>query len=214
MTDILLVLCGAWHDFDAFEAFYSPLAQGAGFNVKTARSTEVLDKKEHASHGLVVMYTCIGDKENNPSGLRLADNQADALESWVAAGGALLAIHAATVASQTSPIFKNLCGAEFVMHPPRFGFTVYPLGQSHPVTDGVGAFCVNDEFYVQSFERGVDVAMVAIDRGIAYPMVWTRRYGKGRVAGIAPGHDMETWQEKAYQRLLLQSASWLTQRPV
>jgi type 1 glutamine amidotransferase len=82
----------------------------------------------------------------------------------------------------------------------------------HPITAGIEAFTVHDEFYIQTHTPDVQVHMVACDRGAAYPMVWSRTEGRGRVAHIAPGHSQEVWDLEPYQRLLLQTIAWLTQR--
>jgi type 1 glutamine amidotransferase len=46
--------------------------------------------------------------------------------------------------------------------------------------------------------------------GVAYPMVWSRTEGNGRVAHIAMGHDVKVWNLQPYQRLMLQAIDWLT----
>jgi type 1 glutamine amidotransferase len=101
-------------------------------------------------------------------------------------------------------------GGVFVDHPPQFAFTVYPLYRLHPITAGIAAFTVHDEFYVQEHEPDVDLHMVALDRGVAYPMVWTRSEGQGRVAHIAMGHDGKVWSLAPYHQLMLQTVDWLT----
>ena len=58
----------------------------------------------------------------------------------------------------------------------------------------------------------VDVHMVAFDRGVAYPMAWSKTVGRGRVAHIAPGHSLEVWDLAPYQQLVLQAIEWLTER--
>jgi type 1 glutamine amidotransferase len=81
--------------------------------------------------------------------------------------------------------------------------------RDHPITDGVEAFTVHDEFYVEMHEPSVDVHMIAIDRGVAYPMVWTKEEGEGRVAHVGIGHDERVWCLRPYQRLMLQAVAWL-----
>ena len=120
-----------------------------------------------------------------------------------------MSLHAATVASQTSPVLHALQGGVFVTHPPQFSFTVYPLYGEHPITTGVTAFAVHDEFYVQAYDPSVEVLAVALDRGVAHPMVWSKQEEKGRVAHIAMGHDLGVWSLEPYQRLVLQAIAWL-----
>ena len=79
---------------------------------------------------------------------------------------------------------------------------------------GIEAFTVHDEFYMETHTSAVQVHMVAFDRGLAYPMVWSKTEGEGRVAHIAPGHSREVWDLKPYQQLLLQTIYWLMEQKI
>ena len=50
--------------------------------------------------------------------------------------------------------------------------------------------------------------MVAIDRGRALPMLWTRSQGAGRVVHVAPGHSDRVWSLCDYRQLMTQSVEW------
>jgi uncharacterized protein len=158
------------------------------------------------------MYTCLSEnkEDGTPATTLFQDLHAEPLARFLAAGGSLLSLHSATVACQTSPLLQKLSGGVFVGHPPAFAFTVYPTYNQHPITQGVTAFSVFDEFYVQRIEPDVTVHMIALDRGVAYPMLWTRSEGKGRVAHIAIGHDARVWNLPPYQQLIRQAVDWLT----
>jgi type 1 glutamine amidotransferase len=209
---ILLVLGGAWHDFDGFATAMTPVLEDAGHAVEATYDLDTLADLDEGRYDLVLMYTCLGvpgEDGAEPPGPTAA--QADSLVKWVRGGGALLAAHATTVLGTLNPQLKALIGGVFVEHPPQFTFTVYPCFRQHPITAGIGAFAVHDEFYYELREESVEVHMVAVDRGIAYPMVWTKTDGKGRVAHIAMGHTLAVWSLEPYQRLMLQAVDWLTE---
>ena len=86
---------------------------------------------------------------------------------------------------------------------------MYPLYGEHPITDRIKAFTVHDEFYMELHESDVRVHMVGLDRGVAYPMLWTRTEGAGHVAHVAMGHDAKVWNLEPYRRLMLQTVDWL-----
>jgi len=170
---------------------------------------------EENRYDLVLSYTCLtlheaGSTDTAPD--RLTGPQIDGLASWVRSGGGLLAAHAATVIGGSEAALGELIGGVFVSHPPPFAFTVYPVFGEHPITAGIEAFTVHDEFYVETHTPAVQVHMVAFDRGVAYPMVWSKSEGRGRVAHIAPGHSQAVWNLKPYQQLFLQALDWLTER--
>jgi type 1 glutamine amidotransferase len=103
----------------------------------------------------------------------------------------------------------RLYGGRFVEHPPMFRFTVFPMRLPHPVTEGIDAFTVYDEFYVQDVYDDCMVLMTAYDRGVCHPMAWVRTEGEGKVACVTPGHDEAAWGVAEVKRLILQALSWV-----
>jgi uncharacterized protein len=83
------------------------------------------------------------------------------------------------------------------------------MARKHAITEGVEAFEIKDEFYIQSVGNDIDVHMVAILQGAAHPMAWTRSEGDGRVVHLAPGHFYEVWENAAFKRLFRQSVAWM-----
>ncbi len=213
---ILILLGGQWHDFDGFANAMQSLLEPHGVQTEATYDLDRLLHLAEDRYDLVLSYTCLSPREegNNPIGPeRLTDAQVEALTNWVRRGGGLLAAHAATVIGESDPALGNLIGGVFVSHPPQFAFSVYPLFEQHPITAGIEAFTVHDEFYIETYTSDVHVHMVALDRGMAYPMAWSKGEGQGRVAHIAPGHSQEVWSLQPYQRLLLQTMDWLMESP-
>jgi len=211
--NVLILLGGLWHDFDGFASAMQALLTPHGFQVEATYDLDRLSNFEEHHYDVVISYTCFSahrEGYNDVSPEELTKNQIDGLTSWVHKGGALLAVHSATVMGKSDPALGELIGGVFVSHPPPFTFTVYPVYGEHPTTMGIEAFTVHDEFYMETHTLDVQVHMVALDRGVAYPMAWSRTEGQGRVAHIAPGHFREVWELKPYQQLLLQTIDWLT----
>jgi type 1 glutamine amidotransferase len=211
--NVLLILGGTWHDFDGFAATMQPVFERAGYTVEATYELEALTRLDQIGCKVVLLYTCLTEQQEDgrPATLKHNDAQVAALVEWVRNGGGLLAAHAATVAGQSSPALRALMGGAFVTHPPAFAFTVYPLYREHPITAGIEAFTVHDELYVQEYNADVEVHAITVDRGVAYPMVWSRSEGRGRVVHVAPGHGPEVWSLKPYQHLMQQALDWLTQ---
>ncbi len=212
---ILILLGGQWHDFDGFAAAMHSLLEPRGVQVEATYDLDSLLHLDEEQYDVVLSYTCLSPRKEgtNPTGPeRLTDAQIDGLAGWVRRGGAFLALHAATVIGESDASLGNLIGGVFVSHPPQFAFTVYPMFEEHPITAGIEAFTVHDEFYVETHMPDVQVHMVAFDRGIAYPMAWSKRESQGRVAHLAPGHSAQVWNLESYQRLLLQTLDWLTEK--
>lgn len=210
---VLLVLGGIYHDFEGFAAWAKPLLAENGYLLEATYDLDMLTRLDGSDYDVVMIYTSLsthreGQDDTHPE--FFSDEQTKALADWVSSGGALLPVHAATVAGRENLRQKRLMGAVFIEHPPQHTFTVYPLLPEHALTAGVGAFSVTDEFYIQEYEPSLDVHMVAIDRGKAYPMVWTKAEGEGRVAYVAMGHDQGVWDLAPYGKLMIQALDWLT----
>jgi type 1 glutamine amidotransferase len=209
----LLLLGGNHHNFDGFAAAFGAYFAQDELDIHPTYDGDTLLRLQEDQVDLVVLYTCFGGSVKNGNLAEdLNPEQIDALARWVSGGGPLLAVHSATVMRESNKEMRRLLGGRFVSHPPQFDFTVYPLFKEHPITHGIGAFAVHDEFYVQSYDDGVEIHMAAFDRGIAYPMVWTRSEGRGQVAYLAPGHSERVWDLSAYRQLVRQAVAWLSQK--
>ena len=212
---ILILLGGLWHDFDDFASAMQSFLEPHGFQVEATYNLDSLSHLDENRYDVVLSYTCLSphrEAYNDTSPEGLTNAQIAGLSNWIHNGGALLALHAATVIGESDPALGELIGGVFVSHPPPFTFTVYPVFGEHPITAGIEAFTVHDEFYLETHMPDVDVHMVAFDRGVAYPMAWSKTVGRGRVAHIAPGHSLEVWDLAPYQQLVLQAIEWLTER--
>ena len=210
---ILIILGGIYHDFEGFTAAMKPVLETGGYTVEATYDLDKLTTLRESTYDLVLSYTSLsrhreGQGDTHPEAL--TPEQTAGLAHWVRTGGALLTVHCGTVTGRDNPAFKALAGGVFVKHPPQFSFMVYPLYREHPITEGIEAFSVKDEFYIQDYEEGLDVHMVAVHEGRAYPMVWSKQECSGRVAHIAMGHSEAVWSLAPYQRLMRQTVDWLT----
>jgi type 1 glutamine amidotransferase len=212
---VLILLGGTWHDFDGFAANMRPMLEGAGCIVESTYDLNRLTELDQSGVDLIISYTSLGQHREgyNDTGPEImTTEQIRGLLGWVRAGGGLLAAHCATVLGESDPEMGELMGGVFVSHPPQFSFPVYPIAAEHPITAGIEAFSVHDEFYIEQLVAPVDIHMTAIDRGAAYPMVWSKSEGQGRVAHIAMGHSELVWNLPSYRQLMLQALDWVAQK--
>ncbi len=212
MANILLVLGGQWHDFDGFATAMQPILVENGHRLDVTYDFDTLSHINETTYDLLISYTCLTEApegRTTESPTRFSDSQIKALMQWVQNGGGLLAVHSATVAGSSSPGLEELLGGAFVSHPEQLIYSVVPLSAPHPITSGIEAFEVCDELYIERYDSSDMIHMVAIYEDIAYPLVWSRLEGQGRVAHIAPGHSSQTWENNTYQRLMLQAIRWL-----
>lgn len=203
----ICVLGGVYHPFEEAESFFGQRLPSVDCTVRCTWDPNVLGAISMEDTDLVILYTCYGDYD-------LPEMAAENLAAFVAAGGGLLALHGATSSFRSSRAYHALIGATFVEHGPRHNFTVMPMQWSHPVTQDVGAFTVNDELYVQEYDfgGGMEIHMVAAYLNRIQPMVWTRVYGEGRICYIAMGHDRAVWEHPQIWQLTRNAIAWCASR--
>lgn len=164
---------------------------------------------------------------NNATGPALTEDQQQAFEAYILAGGGYLGIHAAGDGSHKSWLWyaNEVIRSQFTMHPmwPQIQMaTLYVEQPQHPVVQDLPTqWQLEDEWY--SFQASVrgsgsDV-LLGIDEnsydpniwpmGDDHPLVWAHSVGEGRVLYSALGHLPAVYNDKRYQALLLQGIHWV-----
>ncbi|MDR2599091.1 MAG: ThuA domain-containing protein [Oscillospiraceae bacterium] len=150
----------------------------------------------------------------------------EAFVNYVENGGGLIAVHNATVPSETSEALNKLIGSKFVFHPNNCPVTVQTI-KPHPVTKGVEQFTEIDEHYrLEILTDDVDILMASYspsqgeeekytDEPYFNTTAWidaacyVRTQGKGRICVILPGHIIEVWLNPEFQKLLENAINWV-----
>jgi len=160
-----------------------------------------------------------------------------AIERFVNDGGGLVAVHQAAYGEffgqvhrdgrwqSGTPdagwrVFPQMIGAtwnpEDIGHARRTVFSVNWKDSSHPVTSELpSSFTANDELY-HKLDLMPTVEVLAEARSPAElggtgrnePVVWTHRFGDGRVFFTTLGHDALAWHEPGMANLLARGTEW------
>jgi type 1 glutamine amidotransferase len=136
---------------------------------------------------------------------------------FVHRGGAFIGTHSASDTLHSWPGYARLLGGEFLRHGAVQSGRVNVVGRPHAVTRGLPrSFILTDEFY--EFDAFVPEHTRVLGRlapesvgdegGRDLPLVWARRYGKGRVFYNALGHLNETWRHRTFRRLVARGVAW------
>ncbi len=207
---IIMFLGGEWHKFEEFNKFINDLL-GNKYNIESSYDFKMVHELESTGNDLVILNTCIDKEFNEKDGNinKITGTEIVQLIKLVRSGCNLLTFHSSTVLGNLDERLKKLIGGNFISHPESGPVTVIPVFKKHPVINDIPAFTVFDEFYFQNTGEDIEPLMVSIDHGHAYPMVWIRSEEKGKVVNITMGHDEKVWNDKTYQKLILQSVSWL-----
>ena len=200
MKKVLLVTDGFFHPtFLGRSALHKALKQLNDFSFDHVSSLEKLPADLSAFSALVLHYH---HKTISPSALAK-------LDAFVKEGGGILAIHAATASfKETLPYFEIL-GGRFIEHGPVERFKVRNVKRE--LFGHLGNFVVTDELYIHELQPGIQVHFTAKHEGKDIPVVWTYRYGNGKICYAVPGHTTKSMQNKTYQEVLKRGLLWVSE---
>lgn len=140
----------------------------------------------------------------------------EAIFDFVNAGNGLVLIHAALWYNWDDwPEYNNeLVSGGSKGHDEYGKFNVKVTDPNHPVTKGIPSnFNLRDELYYFKPDisgPGVEVLATASKEGSdsSFPSVFVVKHDKGRIVGLALGHDEESHTKPEYQKLLRNAVKW------
>jgi len=160
---------------------------------------------------------------NTTGELPMTDAQKQALTDFVKSGHGFIAVHSATDTFYMWEPYMKIIGGYFNGHPWHEKVTLEVVDPASPLVSFLGkSFEISDEIYqVSDFQADDTHVLLRLDpngtnmkkpgvqhRFYGWPVVWTRRYGKGRVYYNGLGHDKEVWENPEYQKMLLMGIQW------
>lgn len=137
------------------------------------------------------------------------------LLNYVKQGGNLVALHFACSSFQDWDEYGVLLGRVWKKgvggHGPYGQFTVNINKAEHPITKGLVDFKTEDELYAKlTGDTEIEVLASAYSDWSKQvePIVFVKRYGKGRVVQNVLGHGLDSKQNASYQKLLCRGVEW------
>jgi uncharacterized protein len=142
----------------------------------------------------------------------------DGLTTAIRAGTGLAGFHGLMCdAFRNEPEYQFMTGGQWVSHPGNIiDYTVNITRPDDPIMQGIADFAYTSEQYYMHVDpanhvlatttfSGDHLADVA---GVTMPVVWTRRYGNGRVFYSALGHTSAEFAVPQMARMFTQGALW------
>lgn len=213
----LLISGGYAHPFEESGDAIAAIAEDCGCVID--RKQHIPDPLEIESYDIVIINALFWSMTQHEKyaadreewAFTLSDKQMATFEHFVGTGGSLLAMHTSVICFDTQPRWKALLGGGWTWghshHPPYGPISVEP-------TIGLPwskkAFSINDEAY-HNLRPADDVrilANVTMEEG-PQPVAWTRRFGEGKVAVDALGHDAASINQPKHKELLEYMLYWL-----
>ncbi len=201
------------HDADAM---YHPLAGVDAelrgileprFGVTCGEATTAL--ADGRLHGVdcLVLYT---DRWRQP----IPSAEVAGLIAWTAMGGGVLAIHNG-ISLQANPECAQLFGARFTGHPAQEPLPFRLSDPEHPLIRASARPLVDFEMQEEPYRfepdplAAIQVFLTYAHQGVTHPAGWSRSFGLGRVAYLAPGHSVASFQVPGYRDIISAAADWV-----
>jgi type 1 glutamine amidotransferase len=161
------------------------------FQVTIGEDAAILETPALRKYDLLIANADRRDDE-----FKLTPGQQEAIFEFVRSGHGYVSIHGAdNAAKDWLPAWREMLGGVFSHVGPPDGktrkgtYTVKIADTSSPITRGLSDFIIKDELYYH-IQMQPDVQPLATIefQGVAWPVAWTRTFGKGRVFHTVLGH--------------------------
>ena len=213
----ILVITGG-HDYQQ-EQFNQMLA-GMGENItyqiaKLPGAYEMFMPENRNKYDVLVFYHMWQD---------ITAEQSKIFSECIGSGKPLVVLHHSICAYDNWPEYYNIIGGKYFHKPTVVNgkeyaactyihdvhFRVKIADKQHPVTEGLSDFEIFDETYKGYYiEPGVK-PLLTTDEQSSNPVIgWAKEYGKARVVTLQSGHDVPTFENPNFRKLLKQSIEWV-----
>jgi type 1 glutamine amidotransferase len=211
-----LIVWGGWpgHEPEQGAHIVADLLEKNGFSVRLENTTKSLGDPALAKMNLVVPIFTMSTIENNE-----VQNLLKAIESGVGLAG----YHGGMCdAFRNSPEYQFMCGGQYVAHPGDeskdyyVDYTVNVTKPSDPIMQGIKDFPYRSEQYYMHVDPSNEVLATTTFsgeygdwiEGVIMPVVWKRRWGKGRVFYSSLGHVAKEFEVPEMKTILTRGLLW------
>jgi type 1 glutamine amidotransferase len=148
----------------------------------------------------------------------ISEEQGAAIKDFVNSGNGFYALHNCSHISLSSKNYREVMGGAYIGHPPLRPFRVRASANSHPITQGMTDFIVNDEQHYVEYDKDKKNILLEAENidGLTYENLgsksisgWAYDFGSGRVVFTAVGHTIDAMWNPQYVEIQKRSIRWL-----
>lgn len=210
-----LIVYGGWdgHEPDKVTALFTRILQRNNFNVEASDTLDAfLDAEKLRKMHLILPVWTMGD---------ITDAQVQPVLQAVENGVGLAGCHGGMCdAFRNNVDWQFMTGGQWVAHPGNDGttYTVNVKKGSNPITDGLEDFTVCSEQYYLHVDPAIEVLATtrfpvadgphAANGPVDVPVVWTKRWGRGKVFYCSLGHHADVLEIPEATTLMERGFLW------
>ena len=207
-----LFVCGGWegHEPEKCARLFAPFLEKNGYDVEISTTLDsYLDAEKMRSLDLIVPIWTMGS---------ITEEQERGLVGAVEGGVGLAGWHGGMAdAFRESINYQFMVGGQWVAHPGNIiEYRVNVVDHEDPVTAGLGDFMMRSEQYYMHVDPSNKVLAtttfsgehVPWIEGNVMPVVWKRKWGRGRVFYSSLGHVAEDFEVPEARTLVERGMLW------
>lgn len=213
---ILVITGGHGYKVEEFNRMLESLAPEITFRVAELPAAYEMFRAENRNQYDVLVFYHMWQK--------ITDEQKEVFTDCIRSGKPVVALHHSICAFDDWPEYWNIIGGKYFHRETEFNgkvyqpcsyihdlhFTVNVTGKKHPVTEGISNFPIYDETYKGYYVAPDVTPLLTTEEPSSTPVVgWAKKYGKARIVVLQSGHDVPTFENANFRKLLKQAVTWV-----
>ncbi|KKB09103.1 ThuA domain-containing protein [Devosia chinhatensis] len=210
MTKTALIVWGGWdgHTPEQSARIVADMLERHDFSVDIEPTTEAFADEKLGAYDLIVPAITMS---------RIEKEELTNLLAAIRAGTGLAGFHGLMCDSfRNEPDYQFMTGGQWVAHPGNIIDYDVKITSDDPIVAGIGDFPYRSEQYYMHFDPSVDVLATTTFsgeyfdeiEGVVMPVVWKRRFGKGRVFYSSLGHVADEFAVPQMRTIFERGALW------
>ena len=214
MSKKVLFVWGGWEGHEPKQCvdIFAPIMENEGYEVTISNNLDVyLDADKLKSYDLIVQSVTMSEITNEQlAGLQAAIVEGVGFAGWHGGSGD-------SFRQQTD--YQFMVGGQWVAHPGGvIDYRVNIINRDDEITAGLDDFDMHSEQYYMHTDPGNEVLVTTtfngdhcewID-GVVMPVVWKRRWGKGKVFYSSLGHVASDFDVPEAKEITRRGLIWAT----
>jgi hypothetical protein len=207
-----LFVWGGWEGHTPKQCvdLFAPWLAEQGFNVEISDTLDSFSDAEYlVDLSLIVPNWTLGHLS--------PDQERNLVEAVGTAGVGIAGWHGGMGdAFRGNTEYQFMVGGQFVAHPGDLlpEWIVKVVDPRHPITQGIDRFALRDteRYYLHVDPSNEVLAETRMEQGFDMPVVWTRPWGRGRVAYASFGHTYQDFDVPEAREIVQRSFLWAARR--
>lgn len=214
---VLVITGGHGYNVESFNIMFASLEPGIVYQIaELPAAYEMFKPESRKKYDVLVFYHMWQ---------QISEEQKEILTDCIRQGKPVVALHHSICAFDDWPEYWNIIGGKYFHKTTSFKGKVYQpcsyihdlhfivkvADRKHQVTRGINDFNLFDETYKGYYIADDVIPLLTTDEPSSNTVIgWAKNYGKSRIVVLQSGHDVPTFENPDFRKLLRQSIEWVS----